>query len=433
MAAIKKMFSPYKVKLRSANLDKTIDDHCTETEENRSIVINDTECDELFENVSATERMFNIEKMLKTLVPTVNQIQADIGDIKTGQSEQINAITHRVSILENDLQQVKAENFQLKSEFQNLNDRMNKLECYSRRNNLLLLNVPEDQAPLSTTLCKILNKMGIPDPESIVIDDIHRIGAPGRSRTRPIIFRLLHRPEWLRIWNAKTNLKGTPYILSEHLPDEYQRDRSLLRPVFTAAKSQGKKASFVGNKLKVDGRLYGVSDVNTLPANLNPEQSCIKQNSDLICFFGRYTPFSNFYRCDITVEGHKYNCVEQYLQHKKAANMGDDIIAQKVLTLADPATQKYEGKKAKGQTQLWTSVAKVTVHKAVFAKFQQHPKLLEYLMATNNKILAEASKDTDWGIGSTLNDPHSLNTGSWQGKNWLGEILVQVRQELQST
>ena len=55
---------------------------------------------------------------------------------------------------------------------------MNILESYSRRNNIKLYNVHESQAPLINTVRKIMyDTIKIPDSNSIIVDDIHRLGS----------------------------------------------------------------------------------------------------------------------------------------------------------------------------------------------------------------------------------------------------------------
>ena len=84
--------------------------------------------------------------------------------------------------------------------------------------------------------------------------------------------------------------------------------------------------------------------------------------------------------------------------------MGSDVIAQKIMTECDPAKQKHMGDSIEGDSKKWKSHAKKITYKAILAKFQQNEDLLEYLLTSGKKLLAEASKNQDWGIGSTLHN-----------------------------
>ena len=52
---------------------------------------------------------------------------------------------------------------------------------------------------------------------------------------------------------------------------------------------------------------------------------------------------------------------------------------------------------------------------------------------SSNKILAEASeKDRKWGIGVAVDNPKRYSMKEWDGNNYLGRILMEVRDELRS-
>ena len=66
-----------------------------------------------------------------------------------------------------------------------------------------------------------------------------------------------------------------------------------------------------------------------------------------------------------------------------------------------------------------------------YLKFSQHEDLKERLLATDNKILAEASPyDLIWGIGFRATDELALNEANWKGQNLLGKTLMSVRDSL---
>jgi hypothetical protein len=120
-----------------------------------------------------------------------------------------------------------------------------------------------------------------------------------------------------------------------------------LKPVLNLAKSKGLKATLISNKILVGGKSYGVDQIKDLPPDLNPENDCIVQDSNIMCFFGRHTQLSNFYKSHFILNGQHYNCVEQCLQSRKAEVMGCDSIAQQILHIDDPAEQKSKARGSK--------------------------------------------------------------------------------------
>ena len=50
---------------------------------------------------------------------------------------------------------------------------------------------------------------------------------------------------------------------------------------------------------------------------------------------------------------------------------------------------------------------------------------------TAKSMLVEASpRDCRWGIGLGKDNDKALSRDTWRGKNWLGNILTEVREEL---
>ena len=68
---------------------------------------------------------------------------------------------------------------------------------------------------------------------------------------------------------------------------------------------------------------------------------------------------------------------------------------------------------------------------ALWLKASQHADVKRQLLATEGKIIAEASPyDAIWGIGLSSQDKKALDVKNWVGKNLLGKTWMKVREIL---
>ena len=107
----------------------------------------------------------------------------------------------------------------------------------------------------------------------------------------------------------------------------------------------------------------------------------------------------------------------------------DIEIARKILKTTEPKEPKHLGRLVKGfDAEYWNSIARDVVYDGNFYKFSQNKHLLEKLKKTAGQILVECSPtDCIWGIGRGLKDELRLNENTWNGTNWLGYILTDIR------
>ncbi|PAV89093.1 hypothetical protein WR25_20512 [Diploscapter pachys] len=157
-------------------------------------------------------------------------------------------------------------------------------------------------------------------------------------------------------------------------------------------------------------------------------------------FFTLTSPFSNFHSCNFNAvdifgpdrEMRMFNCVEQYYMYNKAMNCGDKESAEQIMRRSEGRDMKKIGKELKNFDQeSWDKISSKIMHVALTAKFSQNWKLREWLFLTNGTELVECSPmDQIWGIGLSIDDPGATNKKRWRGKNKLGRLLDQVREDL---
>ena len=130
--------------------------------------------------------------------------------------------------------------------------------------------------------------------------------------------------------------------------------------------------------------------------------------------------FSNFARYPIELDGKRWPTSEHYFQAQKfdEPQHQESIRRQKSAMIA--ARMGRDRKKKLRRD--WESVKVSVMRKAVLAKFTQHDDIREVLLSTADaKIVEHTENDDYWGDG-----------GNGSGKNMLGKILMEVREELRA-
>lgn len=181
-------------------------------------------------------------------------------------------------------------------------------------------------------------------------------------------------------------------------------------------------------KSPFDGRLtISGAEIERLKKIVHGEE--MKTTDTMVLFWGG--PFSQWYKHKMVINGVTYNTAEQYMMAMKASVFGDTEAQEKIMRTNDPAKQKAIGRTVKNfNADEWSKISKSVVRRANFAKFED-PELKKILLDTGDKEIVEASPyDKIWGIGLGEDDPRALDKSQWQGLNWLGECLMDVREHL---
>lgn len=130
--------------------------------------------------------------------------------------------------------------------------------------------------------------------------------------------------------------------------------------------------------------------------------------------------FSNFAPFPIFIGGTSWPTVEHYFQ---ACKFEDDSIREKIQSLSSPMSAAKEGRNRNNPLREdWEDVKDSIMRTSLSAKFKQHPSLRKELLSTGDaNIIEHTTNDSYWGDG-----------GDGNGKNVLGKLLVEVREELKS-
>lgn len=133
-------------------------------------------------------------------------------------------------------------------------------------------------------------------------------------------------------------------------------------------------------------------------------------------FSGKYRFLSNFYPCEIMLDGLKYSSVEAAYQ---ASKTDDAASRRKIREEEKPAGAKKLGQNVKLRPG-WEEMKLQVMEDLVWQKFTEHADLREKLLATGDAELIEGNNWSDrvWGVCRG------------KGQNHLGKILMKIREEL---
>jgi ribA/ribD-fused uncharacterized protein len=133
-----------------------------------------------------------------------------------------------------------------------------------------------------------------------------------------------------------------------------------------------------------------------------------------------YGQFSNFAPFPFELDGQEWPTSEHYFQAQKFEIAE---YRERIRTAASPMLSARLGRSRKVPIRTdWEAVKLDVMRRAVRQKFRSHPALAALLLSTGDEPLIEAApRDYFWGAGA-----------KGTGQNWLGKILMELREELRT-
>lgn len=131
-------------------------------------------------------------------------------------------------------------------------------------------------------------------------------------------------------------------------------------------------------------------------------------------FSGEYAFLSNFFPHGIKYDGLEYPTSEHAFQAAKTLDIGE---RRKIAAAGTPAMAKRMGRKVKLRPG-WEGIKVEEMRKILRLKFAD-PDLYNRLCQTGHEPLVEGNYwgDTFWGVCGG------------KGKNWLGKLLMEIRDD----
>uniref|UniRef100_A0A6G5A9P1 Uncharacterized protein n=1 Tax=Rhipicephalus microplus TaxID=6941 RepID=A0A6G5A9P1_RHIMP len=155
---------------------------------------------------------------LKQISQQLTQIAGDIKEIKEERLTAIESKLEKLAALDEKILDCTTKVSALEKVVSGLELKLDELENRSRRSNLIVYGIPEDEKEDEESLEQVINNTvakGVLKIEPVSIERIHRLGKRSANKTRPIIFKLLDDRDKTKILKNCHKLKDTDISISE--------------------------------------------------------------------------------------------------------------------------------------------------------------------------------------------------------------------------
>ena len=133
-----------------------------------------------------------------------------------------------------------------------------------------------------------------------------------------------------------------------------------------------------------------------------------------------YGEFSNFSPHPFDLKGKVWPTAEHYFQAQKFAGTEHEDLVR--LAKSPMVAARMGRSRERPLRQDWETAKEDIMREALLVKFTQHPALRSLLLSTGDAELIEhTTNDRYWGDG-----------GNGKGKNRLGQLLMELREQLQT-
>ena len=259
-------------------------------------------------------------------------------------NDTVQTISNQMTVLQN-------ENQKLYNENQILHERLIRLECHQRRQNVVFEGIAEVNGETDKDcMRKVLeNIKSIPNvSKSIKLSRCHRVGPYREGQVRSIKCHVHWFGDKVQLFKGRKQLKNGVTIHDDY-PPEIEERRRILKPIMKKALTMDtyKNNTYLNvDRLIINSVSYTYAPINNLdllPDDLNPRTLCELSDDNTHLFFGIGSPFSNFHSSEFVVDGTKYTCNEQYIQSQKASMFNDDIAESRIMMASSPYKMKAIG------------------------------------------------------------------------------------------
>lgn len=272
-----------------------------------------------------------------------------------------------------------------------------------------------------------LETLGIED-----IDCAYRLGKK-TGKARPVLCKFAKEKTRNDVYAIRTALNDTEsttkVYLNDDLPQLISERRSKFRIISKIAKMQKIPVSYQNNQITVNNVTYSHRNMDCLPKGLRLEDAKIVKVKGGLAFHSEYAWLSNFFPCPIEIQGLTFKSAEQAFQYTRAIRLKDTPLANLILRSRNAKEAKLLSHSNTKTTPEWDNDRFDVMRHVVTQKFTQNYELGGRLVSTGQLTLIESTIDGFWGAKASITSK-SIKDGTWMGANFLGKILMEVRNEL---
>lgn len=140
---------------------------------------------------------------------------------------------------------------------------------------------------------------------------------------------------------------------------------------------------------------------------------------------------SNWYESRFSLDAHEFESAEQAFLYLKALSSHDEATALRVFAMNEPHYFARLNKQIRPfDARRWAERREAAMRQIVHEKFVQSQELQDFLLATGDALIVNCSKNPLWSCGLQMAQVERLDVTRWMGQNLLGQILMDLRQEL---
>ena len=358
--------------------------------------------------------------------------------------DKLNAIVKEFNDMKMEFDYLKKTNARLHDTVNELKKRVDQYDVLfenrnreDKRANLCLDGISEDiNCDLEHVVNDLFHDLNLDFEARDVCQAIYRKGkTAGGMKPRPVIIRFYEPFQKKMIFQNLKKLTGNPRWKNVFINDDLTEDQAGkmkdLRAINGYAKSIGKNAKIKGATLFIDGKSFGLDDVNKVPSEVSIEKA---KNIEImegkgLAFQGHHSFMSNMSSSEFEYKGKQFKSVEVGYQYMRACANDYHNEASKIRKEGDAYAAKRATKKIK-DCEKWINSREKIMKDLVQAKFEQNEDLRKNLLDTGDKKLYECTEDKFWGCNVPISKAKQLDPKKMQGKNMLGNILMDVRKKM---